>query len=369
MSDARAFCPRCGEPYGERPDRDAPRDPTGRGARICEECYLAAFDLVAAPDRIEVEVCTGCGAVRQGKRWTDVGARDYTDVAVDQVREAITVHVDADDVSWTVRPEQVDATTIRMHASVTGMVRDRPVDADVTVPVKIAGGTCERCGRIAGDDFAATVQVRARDRVPTDEELATARAIASDYVGDRERTGDRNAYITEVVETADGLDVKVSTSQIGRAIADRIVNRFGGTVDDAQRLITEDGDGNRVYRMAYAVRLPPYRPGDVIDPHDGDGPVLVRSVRGNLKGVRLRSGDPYEAAHEDGIAPEATRLGRREDAQETTLVVVEDDNAVQVLDPETYEATTIARPDYLDPEADTVPVLKSRAGVHVLPDE
>jgi nonsense-mediated mRNA decay protein 3 len=40
---------------------------------------------------------------------------------------------------------------------------------------------------------------------------------------------------------------------------------------------------------------------------------------------------------------------------------------VQVLDPETYESKTVPRPDYLDPDAETVPVLKSRAGLHVLP--
>jgi len=369
MSDSGAFCPRCGDPIEERPDRDPPRDPEGRGAEICEDCYFESFDLVETPDRIQVAVCTECGAVKRGDRWKDVGARDYTDVAIEEVAEALSVHVNAEEVAWEVRPEQVDETTIRMHALFTGVVRGRPVDREVTVPVKVSGGTCDRCGRIAGDDYAATVQVRARDRTPTGEELSGAREVAREYVADREATGDRNAYITELAETDEGLDVKVSTSQIGRAIAERIVDRFGGTVEEARRLITEDGDGNRVYRMAYAVRLPPYRPGDVIDPGDGDGPVLVSSVRGNLKGTRLTSGDRYEAAHEDGVAPEATHLGHRTGATETTLVAVEDDNAVQVLDPETYEATTIARPDYLDPDAETVPVIKSRAGLHVLPVE
>jgi nonsense-mediated mRNA decay protein 3 len=124
-----------------------------------------------------------------------------------------------------------------------------------------------------------------------------------------------------------------------------------------------------VYRVTYAIRLPRYRPGAVIDPEDGDGPVLVRSVQGNLKGRRLTTGEQYEASFEEGTAPEACRLGFREDGAETTLVTVEDDHAVQVLDPETYEAKTIARPSYLDPDADTVTVLKSRAGLHVLPSD
>jgi nonsense-mediated mRNA decay protein 3 len=284
------------------------------------------------------------------------------------VTEALSVHVDAGSVSWQVAPEQVDETTIRMHCEFTGVLRGTPVAEEVVVPVKIGRETCDRCGRIAGGSYASVVQVRARDRDPTAAELERATDIARSYVADRESKGDRGAYVTELVEVDEGLDVRVSTTQIGRAIADRVVRALGGSVSSSRRLITEDGDGERVYRMAYAARLPPYRPGEVVDPGDGDGPVLVRSVRGNLKGVRLATGDDYEADAADGTAPDARRLGWREDGEQTTLVAVEDERAVQVLDPETYESTTVPRPSYLDADADRVPVLKSRAGLHVLPD-
>jgi nonsense-mediated mRNA decay protein 3 len=124
-----------------------------------------------------------------------------------------------------------------------------------------------------------------------------------------------------------------------------------------------------VYRVTYTVRLPKFTPGDVIDPDDDAGPVLVRSVQGNLKGTRLATGDQYEARFEEGETPDARKLGTTEDADETTVVAVEDDHAVQVLDPETYESKTIPRPEFFDPDAETVPVLKSRAGLHVLPDD
>jgi len=60
-------------------------------------------------------------------------------------------------------------------------------------------------------------------------------------------------------------------------------------------------------------------------------------------------------------------LGTKDDAVETTVVTVEDERAVQVLDPETYEAKTIPRPDTVPDDAETVQVLKSRAGLHVVP--
>jgi len=369
MSRSGEFCPRCGDaierdPGVALPGADGQRDPD---SVLCDACYFDEFDLVDAPDRVQVRVCARCGAVHRGNRWVDVGAEDYTDIAVEAVSEALGVHVDAEEVSWQVAPEQVDATTIRMHCQFSGVIRETPVTEEVVVPVKIAKETCKRCGKIAGGSFASIVQIRAEERTPTSEELERAQAIAESYVAEREETGDRDAFITEVGEVEEGLNMKISTNKLGQGIAQHVVRELGGSFSDSERLISEDSDGNELYRVTYAVRLPRYRPGEIIDPEDGDGPVLVRSVQGNLKGVRLASGEDYEASFEDEDAPDAERLGMVEDGVETTLVAVEDDHAVQVLDPETYETKSIPRPDYLDTEVDQIPVLKSRAGLHVLP--
>jgi len=363
-SESREFCPRCGDPVPARaePLPGAPRD---RDARLCDACYFDDYEMIDAPDRIEVLVCSGCGAVQRGNRWVDVGARDYTDVAVDEVSEALAVHVKAHDVTWAVDPEQVDENTIRMHCHFTGVVRETPLEESVVVPVKISRGTCDRCGRIAGGYYNAIVQVRASGRMPTAEERNRAVEIAEAYIADRESAGDRNAFITEVKEVDDGVDIRISTTQMGQGVATRIVRELGGSVESYPTLVTEDGDGNEVYRVTYAVRLPEFTPGEVIDPDDGDGPVLVRSVSGNLKGVRLASGEAYEEPFEGA---DARRLATRDDAVETTVVTVEDDHAVQVLDPETYAAETVPRPDFFDPGAETTPVVKTRAGLHLLPD-
>ncbi|USZ70996.1 60S ribosomal export protein NMD3 [Natronosalvus halobius] len=371
MTDSRAFCPRCGDPVPERSEGDA-TDPLrpGTDVDLCDSCYFDDFEFIDAPDRIDVRVCAQCGAVHRGRRWVDIGAQDYTDVAIEEVSEALAVHVDVEDVAWQVEPEEVGPNTIRMHCFFTGTVRGTPVEEQVMIPVKIARQTCTRCGRIAGDYYASIVQIRAEGRTPTTEELERAREIAENIVADMEATGDRNAFITETTETDDGLNMRVSTNKIGKKIANKMVEEFGGTVNDAETLVTEDEDGNGVYRVTFAVRLPPYVPGDVIDlANDDEGPVLVSSAHGNLKGIRLRTGERYEASYEEGNAPEARKLGERQDAVEATVVTVEDERSIQVLDPETYQAKTISRPEYVDADAEEVPALKSRAGLHILPKD
>ena len=366
MSDSQEFCPRCDAAVSERRD-PLPGEPGGRDALLCDDCYFEEFELVDAPDRIEVLVCSGCGAVRRGESWRDVGARDYTDVAVDEVAEALGVHIDAEDVEWGVEPEQVDENTVRMHCRFSGVVRGTLRSEEVTVPVKISRGTCDRCGRIAGGYYAGVVQVRADDRDLTPEERAEALSIAESYVADQEAKGDREAFITEVKETDDGPNIKLSSNGLAQNVATRITEELGGSFESYPTLVTEDGDGNEVYRVTFAVRLPRYATGEIVDPEDGDGPVLVTGVSGRLRGTRLATGEPYSAEFEDGATPAAARIGRREDATETTVVAVEDEHAIQVLDPKTYEARTVSNPEFVDDDADTVLAIEHDGDVHLVP--
>ena len=368
MSESREFCPRCGDAVPERRE-PLPGDPGGRDALLCDDCYFENFELVDAPDRIEVLVCSGCGAVRRGESWRDVGARDYTEVAVDEVAGALGVHVNATDVEWGVEPEQVDENNVRMHCQFSGVVRGTLRSAEVTVPVKISRGTCDRCGRIAGGYYAGIVQVRADERELSPAERAQALDIAESYVADQEADGDREAFITEVKETDDGPDIKLSSNRLAQNVATRITEALGGSFESYPTLVTEDGDGNEVYRVTFAVRLPRYAAGEIIDPEDGDGPVLVTSVSGRLQGTRLATGEPYTSEFEEADAPDATRLGTRNDAAETTVVTVEDANAIQVLDPVTYEAKTVPNPSFVDGDDDTVLAFEHKGSVHLVPEE
>lgn len=363
MSERRAPCPSCGAPV-----EPGARDPTGEGGDLCADCYFERFELVDHPDRIELTVCPTCGAVERGRQWVDVDADDYVDVAVDAVADRIDVHVDARDVHWEVRPEQKGETEIDVKAHFSAVVRGRPIQVAHTIPVSIGHGTCERCGRMAGDYHEAVVQVRAADRSPDPDERRGAREIVDAYLDEREAAGDRDAFVASIESTDDGLDVQVSTAQIARAVAERVVQRFGGTIDDARRLVTEDRDGERLYRKTYRVRLPAFRPGDVIDVGEDD-PVLVTNVQGGLTGQHLASGDEFHAPVAGEREAEFHRLGGAEDAAETALVAVEDDHAVQILDPDSYEAVTVPRPPYLDPDAETVTAISTTAGTHVLPED
>ncbi len=366
MSRSGEFCPRCGDPI-ERPPDSADWE-SDRDSALCDSCYIDEYELVDAPDRIEIRACSQCGAVHRGNRWVDVGAQEYADIAVDEVSESLSVHVAASSISWQVAPEQVDPTTVRVHCQFSGVLRETPIAEERVVPVKISRETCTRCGRIAGGSYASVVQIRATDREPTEAEQYRATEIAHGLVTEMEDKGDRDAFLTEVNDVEGGRDIRLSTNQLGERVARQIVEEFGGTYSDHETLVTEDSDGNEVYRVTFAVHLPPYRPGEVIDPGDDGGPILVENSQGHVRGTRLTTGETYEGKYDDD-GFDATRLGWYEDGEGTTLVAVVDEHAVQVLDPESYETETIARPSYLDPDTGTVRVFRGRTGLYVLPPE
>lgn len=363
MSGSGHFCPRCGEPID--PDGGiAPPDARGSSqASLCADCYLDAVELVSVPEEVIVNVCSSCGAVRRGETWEDVGAKDYTDIAIDAVTERLQVHRDARDIQWTVEPEHRGPNEIDMLCTVQAKVQGVPVRTEETVSVRISRGTCSRCGRMAGDYYAGTIQVRAAGREPTETETERAVEIAHDIVGE---TDDRNAFVSEVIDRPEGVDIRVSTNQMGAAIASQVTTELGGSYESSETLVTEDEEGEGVYRVAFAVRLPRFTPGEIIEPDDGAGPVLVVHQAGDVRGRRLASGEEVRLPAEE--VEDARRLGTTEDATETTIVTVEDDRAVQVLDPETAAAVTIPRPHDLPSEADTVHVFKSRSGLHAIPE-
>jgi len=194
-----------------------------------------------------------------GNRWVDIGAEDYTDVAIEEVSEALGIHVDAESVAWQVAPEQLDQNNIRMHAEFSASSATRPSpsrwrslsrsparpvraveDRRRVVRLHRAGPRCRPDARQRGDQPGQSDRPRGR------------RGDGGD--------GDRDAFVTEINEGSEGPNIKVSTNKIGMKVSRRIVDELGGSFSDSERLITEDEDGNEVYRVSYAVRLPKYAP-------------------------------------------------------------------------------------------------------------
>ena len=365
MSGKRDFCPRCGGPIPSGEGLPAESRRSAAEAELCRACYFEEFELVALPRELTLHVCAGCGAVRRDGDWTDVEEEDYTEMVLAELADAIQIHRDAAGVEWGVEPRQLGPNELELDVRIDAAVHGHHVGESHTVPARIAVETCQRCGRIAGNYYAGTVQIRADVRTPSAREIDRATEIAHEVVDRQRDTGNRTAFVTEVTERPEGVDIRVSTNRLGEQIAHRVIDEFGGRVRASETLVTEDADGERVYRVAFAVRLPRFRPGDIVESAGERGAVLIERVGETVHGRHLASGE--EVVLDDAEIEQATRLATIDEANETTVVAVEDEHAIQVLDPDSHAAVTIPRPADFPESLDTVDVVRSADGLVVVP--
>ena len=123
------------------------------------------------------------------------------------------------------------------------------------------------------------MQIRADDRIPTDDELAISEKVAHSSLIETD-------FISKEVLLKEGLDIYVSSMDCGRRISNGIVRRFGGSYSKSQKLYGRK-DARNVYMVSFSVRMPGFRVGDVLE--IGDKRISVEKMlegRG-LEGVDI----------------------------------------------------------------------------------
>jgi nonsense-mediated mRNA decay protein 3 len=278
----RSFCPKCGnetETFFEN---------------LCASCFRAGIRLLE-PDRIaedvraSVTVCPHCGDFFKGNERTELEA-----VVEDAIRRAI---------SKTYGPEcPIEVVELRIEYDegarsahvflrVKAIIKGLEVveSAEFTVPVRRA--ICVQCSRIAGGYYAAIVQIRADWRMPTEDELEAAAALAYAVLS-------REEFVSKQQLLKEGLDLYVSSAECGRRMAKTIVKHLGGSYSESRKLYGRRG-GRELYRVTFLVRLPGYSEGDVLE-LAGKRIAVEKIMPGEgLEGVDVETGERYFVPQRD----------------------------------------------------------------------
>ena len=231
------FCPQCGKITDDLIDS------------LCRECFMRAIRLIEPEAmKVSVSMCRNCGAYFRGGE-TRISIED---AVVHKVTREIRRRYRDRLESCVVEVNRIVKDSVRRRAiatvSVMAEIRGVTVEQTGEIEVDIKTGTCDRCSRIAGGYYAAIVQIRAQNRFPADDELATAVEIAQSSL-----SGDD--FVSRQRLLKEGLDIYVSSMECGRRISRAIVKRLGGKFTESQRLYGRK-DGRNIYRASFVVRLP-----------------------------------------------------------------------------------------------------------------
>ncbi|MEA2052332.1 MAG: 60S ribosomal export protein NMD3, partial [Euryarchaeota archaeon] len=217
---------------------------------LCEDCFKREIKLIE-PTGISVSICRTCGCYFKGNERTSIEA-----VVEATIRKEIWKKYGCDSE---VEIKEIKTGDKRAHVVliVKAELRGLQLTENGELEVVLKRESCERCNRISGGYYAGIVQIRADDRIPTDDELAIAEKVARSSLIEPD-------FISKEVLLKEGLDIYVSSMDCGRRISNAIVRRFGGSYSKSQKLYGRK-DGRNVYRISFSVRMPGFRVGDVLE--------------------------------------------------------------------------------------------------------
>ncbi len=326
---------------------------------VCKDCFFETFKLIELPHVLHVRICSACGAHFHRSRWEDVG--NIEDVVLKAVENELFIHNEAGDVEVYIEPREITPYIYMVRAEVDAIVREEPVHAEAETEVRIQRTACDMCSRESGGYFEAIIQVRAAGRFPTEEEKKRCTIIVRESMESMRKKGDRLAFISEVINQKEGVDLYMGSMNASRQVCRLITSELGGSFSESPTLVGMK-EGKNLYRVTFSLRLPEFRPKDVIMFR---GKIIqIKSSGKKVNGISLEDGSRFLSTPEE--LKGAEKISNMEDAVLTVLVSIEE-NAILVLDPETYETVAIKKPMLFNAEAGSeISVLKTPYGIFAL---
>ncbi|MFB3763985.1 MAG: 60S ribosomal export protein NMD3 [Methanotrichaceae archaeon] len=318
-------CPKCGQPSEKE--------------GLCETCTIQSAKLLNCPDMVEVTICSVCGSRLERGKWKITNS-DVEQQASEAVCNSLCIHKDLEDPTIDVKLGNRGSTRYLAKVTLKGKLLGEQVEESCEIPVRIKRIACERCSRIAGKYFEATIQVRGSSSRPlSKKEEEECKSIAISLADSAYRNGDQLSFIQDIKEVKGGIDIILGSTGAGRHIGRAITDRFGGRTRESSKLIGKK-DGKDIFRTTILVRFPKVKKGDIL------------SFRGNLFEVTGFEGKRTLVASLENLrrtslteedVDDASILGNRADAAKA-VVITKDKDVLEIMDPENYKAALAPRP-------------------------
>jgi nonsense-mediated mRNA decay protein 3 len=309
---------------------------------LCARCYAERNSIVEV-GKVRVETCPRCGFYRVGGRWRDIS---YNSAVEESLRKSLVVHPE-----FEVKEVELFLNGDRGYVKLKGKLWGEELEQFCEFKIYIKKILCERCSREAGGYYESIVQLRAKNRKLSREEIEITNSIVVEVInGERENM---KAFLTKVVERKEGVDYYIGSRDIGRKISRKIAERFGGTITESKKICGRK-DGRDIFRFTYSVRLPEYRKGDIVKYKDR----LVYITNPRLgRGISIPEMNSVSAGGRVVV--------KREEIEEGIAVNV-DDYAAEIIKTESGE-TVVAESTGNVKVGDTVNLFKYKGKYYLIP--
>jgi nonsense-mediated mRNA decay protein 3 len=321
-----AICPKCGG--------------LSKDGNICGSCAASDIEWFVYEPHVIITRCQQCNALLESGTWVD-SERGREELEYEAIVESISFYKDVQNPEVAI--SLVENSSNRTFATVDLSCTLYDVVCADTVRIEILWryGACTRCIRQFGNYYEGVVQLRAEGRKATPAEQDEARKIAIATERTMNDDGDRLAFIANMEDTREGLDITIGSKAIGEQISRDIVKKMGGRYSYHPTLIGEK-EGRRLYRVTYSVRLMKFPKGSIIKLKQTYGEVIMGEGK-TFTYIDLKTGFSKTIAD----TTPATLVGLVADAK-PYMVVYKDAGVVGIMDEQTGETKEIQAISYKD---------------------
>lgn len=332
-----AICPKCGGP--------------SKDGSLCGKCLSGEVPWFVCEPRVVITRCGGCGSLKTSAGWGDTTS-EKEDLEEDAAISAVKLHKDVKKPNISVKLDHLSLNRTYADLEITGTLYGENLEGYCSLEVVWQNESCDRCNRQHGNYYEGVVQIRAEDRKATLQEQEESQRIAVSVETEMQNEGERLSFICRFDEGREGLDIVVGSQAIGERISREVTRRLGGRFSMHPTLVGEK-NGQKLYRITYAVRLPRLQRGDVIAVRNTYGEVLHTEGK-TLTYLDLKTGIPR-------TIPESVPSRYVANVREAALfsVIYQDTGIIGIMDPVTGKSEEISKVSWRKPDVgDTVKIIR-----------
>ncbi|WP_414468279.1 60S ribosomal export protein NMD3 [Methanobacterium sp. ACI-7] len=318
------FCPKCGNTDEEVVEG------------VCKSCFLEELVLAEVPNEIEITLCAHCESRLISGKWYELELTDE-EIILNTLNKEIKLNKYAEGVEMDVEMLMARGSIIETIVHIKANVLGETIHQDYKMNVKIIRTVCPECSKLTSGYYEAVIQLRADNRVPDMQEIASIDTLIADNISKISKKN-KMAYISERSVLKEGIDYYVGSYKVAKNLTNILKDHFGGVMKESPRLMGRDkSKGKDLHRIWISLRIPYFRVNDFIKYEGSIGQVLNIDgkkvlfrdlISSNQISVQWRNYDKIET------------VAKKEDIKETT-VTAKTPSSIQVLHPDTYEPIDI----------------------------
>lgn len=324
---------------------------------LCRDC-LTRKELIRAPDHLQLVVCRGCGTVQRKSRWL---ATEPSDEVVIMLGKQTKSHSQVSELHWEVPCFEAEKGERKLQCVANLTIGSDTLSVEHELKVKVSYQMCPKCSRQSSDYFEVTIQLR-REGLSAKHAVHALRNEDDKILGLIDDLGENyeTGFLTRSEAVTGGIDYYLGSVSLGRIITRKLRDFLSADVSESKSLVGMK-DGRDMYRWTILVKLPSVASGDVVLA-EGSLHVVDTLGRGSITLRSLTTGTKMRIK---ASTNELRLVLGRNDIQDA-IVVSQEGNTLQVLDPDSMRTESVLLPPDYKVVGETVPVVRYKDELYLI---